>query len=160
MPRFAKLKVRAVPEVYSAVVGELKWGHALLAYGKAGHWLVCAFGARDNAWILAKSPSKPFLQQVISTVELADLRAVGKSPQEVEPGATLAVSGNRQVTVEDQIKTLAAMAENADVDDAELAALGDQSNEPTLAVEPVDDESLIGGASLATGGTPPPGTSG
>ena len=96
--------------------------------------------------------------QVISTVELADLKAVGKSPQEVEPGATLAVSGTRQKTVEDEIKTLAAMAENADVDDAELAALGD-AREQAPAVVAADDVSFSG-ASLATGGTPPPGTSG
>ena len=24
----------------------LRWGHAVLAYGKAGHWLIVAFGAR------------------------------------------------------------------------------------------------------------------
>ena len=66
MPKFSKIKVRVVPEVGSYVVGELRWGHAVLAYGKAGHWLLIAFEKRDNAWILAKAPTRDFLKSPLT----------------------------------------------------------------------------------------------
>merc|ERR1712091_623321 len=89
-------KSRVVPEVGSYVVGELRWGHAVLAYGKAGHWLLIAFEKRDNAWILAKAPTRDFLQQVTSTVDISDLDDGVVSPQEVEPGACEEITAKAQ----------------------------------------------------------------
>ena len=170
LPKFAKLKVRVVPEIQAHVVGELFWGHAILAYGKAGHWLLVAFEGRDNAWILAKAPTRAFLQQVTSTVELGDLEDGIVSPQQVEAGACEKVEGEAQRTVADEIQSLAMLAEQTDVSDAELAALGDARHEKPTPLA-IDDEPSIAAsiaasatASLAdtraTGGTPPPGTSG
>ena len=159
-----------MPEIQAHVVGELFWGHAILAYGKAGHWLLVAFEGRDNAWILAKAPTRAFLQQVTSTVELGDLEDGIVSPQQVEAGACEKVEGEAQRTVADEIQSLAMLAEQTDVSDAELAALGDARHEkPTpLAIddEPSIAASIAASATVsladtrATGGTPPPGTSG
>jgi len=137
LPKFSKIKVRVVPEVDSYVVGELRWGHAVLAYGKAGHWLLIAFEKRDNAWILAKAPTRDFLQQVTSTVDISDLDDGVVSPQEVEPGACEEITAKAQRTVADEIQSLAALAEKADVSDAELAALGDARFEtPAIEAQP------------------------
>ena len=137
LPKFSKIKVRVVPEVGTYVVGELRWGHAVLAYGKAGHWLLIAFEKRDNAWILAKAPTRDFLQQVTSTVDISDLDDGVVSPQEVEPGACEEITAKAQRTVADEIQSLAALAEKADVSDAELAALGDARFEtPAIEAQP------------------------
>ena len=124
MPRGTRLKIRAIPEVYSAIIGEIRWGYAILAYGRAKNWLIVAYGPRDNAWLLFKAPTRPFVAQVISTVELTDLRSVGYSPQLVEEGAQDRASGERAKTLGAKAASLAKQAEDEDVDDAELADLG------------------------------------
>ena len=57
--------------------------------------------------------------------------------QEVEPGACEEITAKAQRTVADEIKSQAALAENADVSDAELAALGDARFEtPAIEAQP------------------------
>jgi hypothetical protein len=143
MPRGTRLKVRSIPEVYSAVIGELRWGYALLAYGKARNWLLVAYGPRDNAWLLFKAPTRPFVQQVISTVELTDLRHVGYSPQLVEEGAADRVTGERAKTMGEKAASLAARAETEDIDDDELAAIGDGRKEAPLVKPDADDDASV-----------------
>ncbi|KAH8067764.1 hypothetical protein JL721_7321 [Aureococcus anophagefferens] len=135
--------VRSIPEVYSAVIGELRWGYALLAYGKARNWLLVAYGPRDNAWLLFKAPTRPFVQQVISTVELTDLRHVGYSPQLVEEGAADRVTGERAKTMGEKAASLAARAETEDIDDDELAAIGDGRKEAPLVKPDADDDASV-----------------
>ena len=140
MPRGTRLKVRSIPEVYSAVIGELRWGYALLAYGKARNWLLVAYGPRDNAWLLFKAPMRPFVQQVISTVDLTDLRHVGYSPQLVEQGAEDRVTGEKTKTMAEKAASLASRAETEDVDDAELEAIGDGRKERPLEKPETEDD--------------------
>ena len=58
------------------------------------------------------------------------------SPQEVEPGACEEITAKAQRTVADEIQSLAALAEKADVSDAELAALGDARFETPTPIAP------------------------
>ena len=134
--KFSKIKVRVVPEVGSYVVGELRWGHAVLATARPATGCSSRSRKRDNAWILAKAPTRDFLQQVTSTVDISDLDDGVVSPQEVEPGACEEITAKAQRTVADEIQSLAALAENADVSDAELAALGDARFETPTPIAP------------------------
>mmetsp|Transcript_19654 Transcript_19654/g.67479 ORF Transcript_19654/g.67479 Transcript_19654/m.67479 type:complete len:806 (+) Transcript_19654:484-2901(+) len=122
--RRTRLKVRAVPEAYAHVLGDVGWGDAILAYGRGGDWLIGAFGDRDNAWFLEKSPRRALLHLVGSTVQLKTLRARGVSPQTIELGATAKGTIVSQAPARLQAKGNALRAEDEDVDDADLERLG------------------------------------
>lgn len=122
LPPTVRLKVRAIPEVYGAVLGDVAWGQAVLIFGKAGHWLLGAFHKYDNAWFLERSPHRPFLQPVISTIELAVLEERQESPCVVEAGASQ-VSEGRAVEFRNTAP-VAIQAESANHDDQTLVAVG------------------------------------
>ena len=70
-------------------------------------------------------------------MDISDLDDGVVSPQEVEPGACEEITAKAQRTVADEIQSLAALAEKADVSDAELAALGDARFEtPAIEAQP------------------------
>lgn len=61
LPTASRIKVRAIPELHAAIIGEIKCGESVLVFGESGDWLVGTFGDRDNAWFLARSKRREFL---------------------------------------------------------------------------------------------------
>lgn len=61
LPTLFRLKIRALPELHAAVLGEMECGDSILVFGKSGDWLVGAFGDRDNVWFLERSRRRVFL---------------------------------------------------------------------------------------------------
>eukprot|EP00633_Aureoumbra_lagunensis_P013131 CAMPEP_0197363036 /NCGR_PEP_ID=MMETSP0893-20130614/64377_1 /TAXON_ID=44058 ORGANISM="Aureoumbra lagunensis, Strain CCMP1510" /NCGR_SAMPLE_ID=MMETSP0893 /ASSEMBLY_ACC=CAM_ASM_000539 /LENGTH=560 /DNA_ID=CAMNT_0042884967 /DNA_START=6 /DNA_END=1688 /DNA_ORIENTATION=+ len=134
LPITTRLKARAIPETYGAVIGELKWGEAVLIYGQSGDWLVGAFSGRDNVWFVQRSPTRLFLTPVVSITALAALRddAV-TSPHLIEHGAPDPTTQASLMASAPQV--LALKAENMTVDDDALLAIGGNDQTPAAKKE-------------------------